>query len=69
MEPTLKTTPLLISARELAELLGVSLRTIWRLESAGKLPESVYLGSSKRWSRQAIEEWIRDGCPARRRSA
>jgi len=54
---------LLISAEKVAELLGISKRTLWRLLSAGKLPEPIRLGSVVRWNRDEIEEWIGDGCP------
>lgn len=35
-----KTTSLLLSARTLAKRLNLSVRTLWRLRSSGKLPES-----------------------------
>jgi len=60
------TTALAISARELAELLGISLRQVWRLNSAGKLPKPVRIGGSVRWNRQEIMDWFAAGCPDRR---
>lgn len=59
-------TVLAISARELAEMLGVSLRQVWRLNSAGRLPKPVRLGGSVRWDRDEILRWFRDGCLDRR---
>jgi excisionase family DNA binding protein len=56
--------PLLVDARELARLLDVSVATIWRLKAAGQLPRPVKLGSSTRWRRDEVENWIRAGCPA-----
>jgi prophage regulatory protein len=53
---------LAISARELAEMLKVSLRQIWRLNASGKLPKPVRIGGSVRWSRQEIVEWFEAGC-------
>ncbi|MDI9431684.1 MAG: helix-turn-helix domain-containing protein [Planctomycetota bacterium] len=55
-----------ISARELAETLGISLRQVWRLSSAGKLPKPLKIGGSARWNRQEIVEWFEAGCPDRR---
>jgi prophage regulatory protein len=55
-----------ISARELAQMLDVSLRQIWRLNSAGKLPKPIRLGGSVRWNRQEVTEWFEAGCPERR---
>ena len=54
-----------ISARQLAEMLSVSLRQIWRLNSAGKVPKPIRLGGSVRWDRDEILRWFKDGCPDR----
>jgi len=55
-----------ISARELADLLGISMRQVWRLNSAGKLPRPVRIGGSVRWKRQEIMDWFEAGCPDRK---
>ena len=57
--------PLAIRAKELAALLGVSLRQVWRLNAAGKLPRPVRLGGSVRWLRKEIEAFVGAGCPDR----
>ncbi len=54
---------LLLSATNLADLLQVSKRTLWRLRSAGKLPRPVQLGGSVRWNADEIRQWIAAGCP------
>lgn len=54
-----------ISARELAELLGVSLRQVWRLNATAKLPRNMQLGGSRKWSRTEIMNWFEAGCPDR----
>ncbi len=54
---------LLLSAEELGERLGFSARTIWRLRSAGKLPQPVKIGGSIRWRADEIDAWVRAGCP------
>jgi len=59
-------TALAISARELAEMLGVSLRQVWRLNSAGKLPKPIRLGGSVRWNRHEVMDWFDAECPDRR---
>jgi excisionase family DNA binding protein len=56
--------PLLISAGELAKLIQVSERTLWRLYSAGRLPKPVRLGRSTRWRLAEVRQWIDSGCPA-----
>ncbi len=57
---------LAIRARNLAEMLVVSVRQIWRLHSAGKLPKPIRLGGSVRWNRQEVMDWFEAGCPDRR---
>ena len=53
----------LITAAQVAEMLNVSLRTLWRLKSAGKLPAPVRLGGAVRWRTQEVLQWIAEGCP------
>jgi excisionase family DNA binding protein len=54
---------LLLSAERVAELLDISIRTLWRLRAAGKLPAPIHLGGSVRWRTRDIEAWIASGCP------
>jgi excisionase family DNA binding protein len=58
------TAPILISAEELAKLMQVSERTLWRLLSAGKVPQPVRIGRNTRWRYAEVREWIERGCPA-----
>jgi predicted DNA-binding transcriptional regulator AlpA len=51
--------------RTLSEFLRVSIRTLDRLDADGKLPRAVRVGAAKRWTREAVEEWVRLGCPSR----
>lgn len=55
--------PLVITAAQLAKLLQVSLRTLWRLNSAKRLPAPVRLGGTVRWRFDEIRIWIAEGCP------
>jgi len=55
---------LLLSAEELAVILSISKRSLWRLRSAGQLPRAVQLGGSTRWRRLEVEAWITAGCPS-----
>ena len=57
----------LIDVRNVAELLGCSIRHVYRLSDAGRMPAPVKLGSLIRWPRIAIEDWIAAGCPSSRR--
>lgn len=55
--------PLFITAAELAKLLRISTRTLWRLRSAKKMPEPIRLGTAVRWRIDVIQDWIDQGCP------
>ena len=61
-----QSNPLAFSAKELANRLGVSLRHIRRLDSAGKLPKPIRLGRSVRWPAVEIESWLDAGAPDRK---
>ena len=54
----------LVNARELARLLAISERTLYRLKSMGELPSAVILGGSVRWRLTEVREWIAKGCPS-----
>ena len=55
--------PLLITAADLARLLQISTRTVWRLVSAGQVPEPVRFAKTVRWHLEKIKKWIAEGCP------
>lgn len=52
----------LLDARQVAELIGCSWRTVLRLADAGKLPAGLKIGALRRWDAERIEQWIADGC-------
>lgn len=55
--------PLLATAAQVAELLKISTRTLWRLRSDGNIPEPVRIGGTVRWRVDEIKNWIAAGCP------
>jgi predicted DNA-binding transcriptional regulator AlpA len=55
--------PLFVTAAELAQLLRISTRTLWRLRSARKMPEPIRFGGAVRWRIDVIQDWIDQGCP------
>lgn len=55
--------PLLITAEEFADLMQVSVRSIWRLRSAREIPEPLRIGGNIRWRREEVRQWIEAGCP------
>lgn len=56
---------LLLSAKALAGLLGVSERMVWKLVAKGDLWPPFRLGRLARWHRQEVVAWIGCGCPKR----
>ncbi len=52
--------PLLLNVQQLAQLLGVSTRHIWRMRDSGQLPPAIKLGAKiVKWSREDVVAWIR----------
>lgn len=58
-----KVQPALITAAELAQMMQVSVRTLWRLLSAGQIPAPIRIGGNTRWRVEEINQWIAEGCP------
>ena len=58
--------PLLVDIRGLSKLLSRSVASLWRDESAGRLPAALRIGASKRWRVSEITAWTEAGCPPRR---
>ncbi len=49
----------LLDARRIAGLLGVHERTVWRLVSAGELPQPIRLGTKMvRWRLSDLESFL-----------
>lgn len=57
------TESILVTADDVAAMLKISTRTLWRLRSTGKLPQPIRLGGSVRWRASDIDAWIAAGCP------
>ena len=56
---------LVVRAKELAKLLSVSIVTIRRMDSAGKLPRPNRLGGCVGWRVDEIKDWLSAGSPDR----
>jgi len=54
----------LLDVGAVAALLSCSVRSVWRLSDAGKMPTPVRVGRLVRWSHTALISWIGQGCPA-----
>ena len=59
--------PLAVDARTLGLMLSLSVRTIRKLDSSGKLPRPLKIGGhAVRWVVDEIRDWLAAGSPDRR---
>ena len=61
-----KTIDKLLTAKALGEMLSLSKRQIFRLNSCGKLPAPIRIGGAVRWSAEEISAWLAASAPDRR---
>jgi excisionase family DNA binding protein len=47
-----------ITTKQLAQMLGVSERHLYRQHAAGKLPRPVRIGRCVRWDPEEFREWL-----------
>ena len=55
----------LMTCRDVAAALKVSVRQVWKLVSMGRLPTPVRLARSVRWRAADIVRFVELGCPSR----
>lgn len=48
----------MIDVREVATILKISTRSVWRLVSRGELPQPIRLGRNVHWRCSDIDHWI-----------
>jgi excisionase family DNA binding protein len=54
-------SPLLLTAEQVAELLAISKRQVWRLESSGRIPKAVRLGERQvRWRSTDLIQFVNE---------
>ncbi len=56
----------LLNAKSLGQLLALSKRQVFRLNSCGKIPKPLKIGGSVRWSAEEISNWLAAGAPDRK---
>ena len=55
----------LLNVKEVAQLLTVGVRSVWRLDQKKKMPAARRIGHAKRWDAEELKVWLRLGCPDR----
>jgi prophage regulatory protein len=60
------TTEKLLTAQAVGDMLSLSKRQIFRLNSCGKIPAPLRIGGAVRWSEGTIGAWLKAGAPDRR---
>ena len=60
-----QTAEKLLTAKAVGEMLSLSKRQIFRLNSSGKIPASLRIGGAVRWSAEEISDWLAAGAPNR----
>lgn len=53
----------LLTVEDVAKLLNIAVRTVWRRRSAGDMPSPVVIGGAVRWRPDDLKSWIAAGCP------
>ena len=57
----------LLTSRQVAQLLGIGERTLWRWSRSGICPAPVKIGKGRRaavrYRRSDLDAWIEAGCP------
>jgi len=66
MESKTDQTCQLLSAKAVGEMLSLSKRQIFRLNSCGRLPKPLRIGGSVRWAESTIAKWLAAGAPDRK---
>jgi excisionase family DNA binding protein len=64
MSPSPVVPPMLLTVDQVAQLLQVSARTVWRMRSGGELPAPIRVLGSVRWRRTEVESWVNARTPA-----
>lgn len=58
----------MLSVDAVAEILGVSSRSVRRMADSGRMPAPIRIGRFLRWHPTTLNQWLDDGCPPVRRT-
>ena len=64
VSPPLDSPAMLMDVSQVAAILNVSTRTVYRMSDSGALPRPRRLNTLIRWSRLEIEAWVKADCPS-----
>jgi len=66
MKERIAIAPLVVTAKEAAEMFRLSLAAWWRLHADGKVPMPLRIGAkSVRWRISELHDWLEAGMPDR----
>lgn len=68
MEVEKRNTEKLLTAQAVGEMLSLSKRQVFRLNSCGKIPASIRVGGSVRWSESEMLDFIKAKIEARKKN-
>jgi excisionase family DNA binding protein len=54
---------LLVDTNQVAKLLQVSPRTVWKMQDTGEMPKPIRIGRAVRWGFEEIKAWVDARCP------
>ncbi|MBL6707514.1 MAG: helix-turn-helix domain-containing protein [Planctomycetaceae bacterium] len=54
--------PTLITDKDVAQMLKISVRHLHRIKSRGDIIQPVKIGKLTRWNLEQVEQWIQSGC-------
>lgn len=60
------TTEKLLTAKAVGQMLSLSRRQVFRLNSCGKIPLPVRISGAVRWRQSDIAKWLQAGAPDRK---
>lgn len=55
----------LLTVPQVAKLIGLAPRTVWKMIAEGRIPEPIRVGRYVRFKASEVDRWIKTGCPNR----
>lgn len=49
---------MLLTVKQVAEMLGVTTSTVWRWRDQMEIPQPIVVGATLRWRRSDLEKWL-----------